>query len=54
MDLESGRAATSNQTCELSDAVAELMIDKTVGILAGDTENITQYQRAETTLAQNS
>ena len=53
LDLTTSLPALTAQTCELAEAIAEALVDKTVGILAGDTENSTQYQRAEQTVAVN-
>ncbi len=54
LDLASGQVATLDVTCEFSDAVAEILADKCAGILAGDTENMQQYQRAAQEVANNS
>jgi hypothetical protein len=42
-----GTVSTSNVTCEFKDDVAELIIDETCAILAGDIELFNQYTRAK-------
>lgn len=46
LNLLTGKEATTNVESIFSDTVTEILLDKTVQILAGDTENVTQYQRA--------
>lgn len=45
VDIATG-TATTNVECEFKDDVAELIIDSAVAILAGDLEQMIQYQRA--------
>lgn len=53
LDLTTGLLATADVSCVFPEAVCELLVDKCVGILAGDTENSTQYQRAAAEVAAN-
>ena len=39
--------------CEFKNDIVEILIDEAVSILAGDTENILQYQRADTSVQKN-
>lgn len=40
-----GTAYTTNIECELKDDICEILVDEAVAVIAGDIENITQYQR---------
>lgn len=46
MDIETGDTYKYNQICELKDEIAEIICDEAAAILAGDLDNITQYQRS--------
>lgn len=52
VSIETG-ASTTDVTCEFKDDIVEVLIDETVAILAGDTENMTQYQRSKTSATAN-
>jgi hypothetical protein len=45
VDPNNGQAITANVTCEFKDDIAEIMVDETAAILAGDIESMNQYQR---------
>jgi hypothetical protein len=45
VDPSSGQAIAANVTCEFKDDIAEIMVDETAAILAGDIESMNQYQR---------
>ena len=45
VDPANGLQFKANQTCELRDDIIEIIIDDAVAILAGDMDNVTQYQR---------
>lgn len=45
VDPATGTAVTADVTCEFKDDIAEILVDETAAILAGDIESITQYQR---------
>lgn len=47
IDITTGLLFTADQTCEFNDDVCEIIADGAAGILAGDIESVTQYQRAE-------
>jgi hypothetical protein len=45
VDPNNGQAITANVTCEFKDDIAEILVDETAAILAGDIESMNQYQR---------
>lgn len=45
VDPANGLQFKANQTCELRDDIIEIIIDDAVAILAGDMDNMGQYQR---------
>ena len=49
-----GQAYTANQECEFKDDIAEILVDQATAILAGDIENINQYQRESQEVQKNS
>lgn len=44
-DIDSEKLFTVDQICEFKDDIIELMIDEAVSILAGDMENMLQFQK---------
>ena len=53
-DIVNGTTFTADQECEFNDDVAEVIVDAAAGIIAGDIESITQYQREEKDVQTNS
>ena len=49
-----GVAYTAEQSCEFKDDIAEVMVDAAAAILAGDMENMNQYQRESQETIRNS
>jgi hypothetical protein len=45
VDPSNGQPITTNVTCEFKDDIAEILVDDTAAILAGDIESMNQYQR---------
>jgi hypothetical protein len=54
VDPGNGFAFAANQICEFRDDIAEIILDEAVAILAGDTENMNQYQRQTQNAQRNS
>jgi hypothetical protein len=54
VDISTGTAFKVDQTCEFNDDVAEILVDETAAILAGDIESIIQNQRLTQTSQNNS
>jgi hypothetical protein len=54
IDPSNGFAFAKDQECEFRDDIAEIILDEAVAILAGDTENMNQYQRELQTAQRNS
>lgn len=48
VELSSGNVIVDNVTCEFKDDIAELILESTVAILAGDMESMGQYTRGKT------
>lgn len=45
VDPSTGQAITANVICEFKDDIAEILVDETAAILAGDIESMNQFQR---------
>jgi len=54
IDINTGNSFTADQTCEFNDDVAEIICDNAAMILAGDIESMTQYQREQQSVQNNS
>lgn len=54
IDISTGGVYTIDQICEFNDDVAEIIVDAAAGILAGDIESISQYQREQQNVQSNS
>jgi hypothetical protein len=54
IDIKTGNTFIADQECEFNDDVAEIIADNTAMILAGDIESITQYQREQQAVQNNS
>lgn len=54
VNASTGLTFSANQECEFKDDIAELLVDQAAAILAGDMENINQYQRQSQEVQKNS
>lgn len=54
IDINTGTLFTDDQVCEFNDDVAEVICDNAAMILAGDIESMTQYQREQQSVQNNS
>jgi hypothetical protein len=54
MNPSTGTTYTADQNCEFKDDIAEILVDETASILAGDIESMTQYQRSTQNAQRNS
>jgi hypothetical protein len=54
VNASTGQTFTANQECEFKDDIAEILVDQAAAILAGDIENINQYQRESQEVQKNS
>lgn len=54
VDPSTGSAITADVTCEFKDDIAEILVDETAAILAGDIESMNQYQRETQNSQRNS
>jgi hypothetical protein len=54
IDIKTGNVFTADQECEFNDDVAEIIVDQTAAILAGDIESMTQFQREQQAVQTNS
>ena len=54
INIITGSTNTSNVECELKDDICEILVDETAAILAGDVENMNQYQRDTQNAQRNS
>lgn len=54
IDINTGFQYFADQTCEYNDDIAEIICDNAAMILAGDIESITQYQREQQSVQNNS
>lgn len=56
IDLDTGNTvqASGQQECEFNDDIVEIIIDEAISILAGDLENVNQYQRQQQNVQINS
>lgn len=54
MNPSTGTTYTADQNCEFKDDIAEILVDETAAILAGDIESMTQYQRSTQNSVRNS
>ena len=54
MNPSTGNTYTADQNCEFKDDIAEILVDETASILAGDIESMTQYQRSTQNAQRNS
>lgn len=53
IDISTGFPFTKDQVCEFNDDIAEIICDNAAMILAGDIESMTQYQRAQGAVQNN-
>lgn len=53
-NASTGQVFTINQECEFKDDIAEILVDQTAAILAGDIESMNQYQRESQEVQKNS
>lgn len=53
MSISDGSIYAADQTCELKDDIVELIIDDACSILAGDIENMNQFQRGTASSEKN-
>lgn len=54
VDPSTGAAITADVICEFKDDIAEILVDEAAAILAGDIENMNQYQRETQNSQRNS
>lgn len=54
IDINTGLPFFADQTCEFNDDIAEIIVDNAAMILAGDIESITQFQREQGAVQNNS
>jgi hypothetical protein len=54
VNISTGSTNASNVQCELKNDICEILVDETAAILAGDVENLNQYQRDTQNAQRNS